>query len=76
MKKICAILLVASLLMVGLTNEVNAENRKMLSDAADRYTPGGPTPCYHCVGDGRGHQVPPEYDMESNSGAKVISDHD
>lgn len=76
MKKVCAILLVASLLIVGLTNNVNArvisKNRKLVSDAADRYTPGGPTPCFHCLGDGKGHPATPE----SGSQVEVISDHD
>ena len=68
MKKICAILFVASLLIVGLTNEVNAKviskNRKLMSDVADRYTPGGPTPCYHCMADGKPHQALQNSDSE------------
>lgn len=77
--KICAILFVASLLTVGFTSEVNAQaisnNRKLLNNSVDRNSPGGPSPCFHCM-DGKGRQIIPVHDAESSPGVQATRDQD
>lgn len=66
MMKTCVILFVASLLISEAYVEV-------VSHEVDRVSPGGPTPCYHCLKDtpNKLDKVIRDHDMELGSEVKV-----
>lgn len=74
--KIWGYVFVVCVLTVGLSDEVHADfigkNRKLFSNLVDRISPGGPTPCYHCMPDINKAQR--AHDTES--GSEVGRDHD
>lgn len=80
--KIWAILFVACVLMVGWSDEVHADlmiakNRKLFSSLVDRVSPGGPTPCYHCMAANyKARQATRAHDMESGFGVEATRDRD